>query len=164
MKWVTLVLVSILVSGCRTSDAMANLSDTSKVVAYSPVIVPTVSYLGTKKALQKSAIITKTPVAFYSKQIGGEQLRRRVNAFEKLKVWEYMGSRGGYHFVALSSIGRTIYRVKESEFDVEQKFPLTIHNSKWRRLKGDKLQPATRTPLELFPESQRVPTADQSDS
>jgi hypothetical protein len=107
----------------------------SSVVAASPAILVGGSMIGGRKIAQKSAIVTKTPVKWYAEEVTGERLRTLMIPTGKMTgKWSYMGSRGDHHFFSHEILGRDIYRVLKTQYEVEDPFPLTWQNSKWRTI------------------------------
>ena len=107
----------------------------SSVVAASPAILVGGSMIGGRKIAQKSAIVTKAPAKWYAEEITGERLRTLMTPTGKMTgKWSYMGSRGDHHFFSHEILGRDIYRVLKTQYEVEDSFPLTWQNSKWRTI------------------------------
>ena len=107
----------------------------ASVVAASPVILVGGSMIGGRKITQKSAIVTKAPAKWYAEEITGERLRTLMIPTGKMTgKWSYMGSRGDHHFFSHEILGRDIYRVLKTQYEVEDAFPLTWQNSKWRTI------------------------------
>ena len=107
----------------------------SSVVAASPAILVGGSMIGGRKIAQKSAIVTKAPAKWYAEEITGERLRTLMIPTGKMTgKWSYMGSRGDHHFFSHEILGRDIYRVLKTQYEVEDSFPLTWQNSKWRTI------------------------------
>lgn len=107
----------------------------SSVVAASPAILVGGSMIGGRKIAQKSAIVTKAPVKWYAEEVTGERLRTLMIPTGKMTgKWSYMGSRGDHHFFSHEILGRDIYRVLKTQYEVEDSFPLTWQNSKWRTI------------------------------
>jgi len=107
----------------------------ASVVAASPVILVGGSMIGGRKITQKSAIVTKAPAKWYAEEITGERLRNLMIPTGKMTgKWSYMGSRGDHHFFSHEILGRDIYRVLRTQYEVEDSFPLTWQNSKWRTI------------------------------
>jgi hypothetical protein len=107
----------------------------STVVAVSPVILIGGSSIGGRKITQKSAIATKAPAKWYAEEVTGERLRALMIPTGKITgKWSYMGSRGDHHFFSHEILGRDIYRVLKTQYEVEDSFPLTWQNSKWRTI------------------------------
>ena len=107
----------------------------ASVVAASPVILVGGSMIGGRKIAQKSAIVTKAPAKWYAEEITGERLRTLMIPTGKMTgKWSYMGSRGDHHFFSHEILGRDIYRVLKTQYEVEDSFPLTWQNSKWRTI------------------------------
>ena len=105
------------------------------VVAVSPVILIGGSSIGGRKIAQKSAIATKAPAKWYAEEVTGERLRALMIPTGKITgKWSYMGSRGDHHFFSHEILGRDIYRVLKTQYEVEDSFPLTWQNSKWRTI------------------------------
>ena len=105
----------------------------SSLVAASPAILVGGSMIGGRKIAQKSAIATKAPAKWYAEEITGERLRTLMMPTGKITgKWSYMGSRGDHHFFSHEILGRDIYRVLKTQYEVEDSFPLTWQNSKWR--------------------------------
>jgi hypothetical protein len=104
----------------------------SSVVAASPVILVGGSMIGGRTITQKSAIATKAPAKWYAEEITGEMLRSLMISNAKITgKWSYMGSRWDHHFFSHEILGRDIYRVLRTQYEVEDSFPLTWQNSKW---------------------------------
>ena len=95
--------------------------------------------VGTKNLAQKSAIATKLPANVYSREVTGENLRKRISLVEK-SGWYYMGSRREYHYVAREFVDREIFRVKKDEFKIESPFKLTPKRSLWKQLPTKKIR------------------------
>jgi hypothetical protein len=107
----------------------------STVVAVSPVILIGGSSIGGRKIAQKSAIATKAPAKWYAEEVTGERLRALMIPTGKITgKWSYMGSRELHHFFSHEILGRDIYRVLKTQYEVEDSFPLTWQNSKWRTI------------------------------
>ena len=107
----------------------------SSVVAASPAILVGGSMIGGRKIAQKSAIVTKAPAKWYADEVSGERLRTLLIPTGKMPgKWSYMGSRGDHHFFSHEILGRDIYRVQRTQYEVEDSFPLTWQNSKWRTI------------------------------
>ena len=107
----------------------------STVVAVSPVILIGGFSIGGRKIAQKSAIATKAPAKWYAEEVTGERLRVLMIPTGKITgTWSYMGSRGDHHFFSHEILGRDIYRVLKTQYEVEDSFPLTWQNSKWRTI------------------------------
>ena len=107
----------------------------ASVVAASPVILIGGSSIGGRKVAQKSAIVTKAPAKWYAEEVSGERLRTLMMPTGKITgKWSYMGSRGDHHFFSHEILGRDIYRVLKTQYEVEDSFPLTWQNSKWRTI------------------------------
>ena len=107
----------------------------SSVVAASPAILVGGSMIGGRKIAQKSAIVTKAPAKWYAEEITGKRLRTLMIPTGKMTgKWSYMGSRGDHHFFSHEILGRDIYRVLKTQYEVEDSFPLTWQNSKWRTI------------------------------
>jgi len=107
----------------------------ASVVAASPVILIGGSSIGGRKIAQKSAIATKAPAKWYAEEITGEKLRALMIPTGKITgKWSYMGSRGDHHFFSHEILGRDIYRVLKTQYEVKDSFPLTLQNSKWRTI------------------------------
>ena len=107
----------------------------SSVVAASPAILVGGSMIGGRKIAQKSAIATKAPAKWYAEEITGERLRALMIPTGKMTgKWSYMGSRGDHHFFSHEILGRDIYRVLKTQYEVKDSFPLTWQNSKWRTI------------------------------
>ena len=60
-----------------------------------------------------------------------------------------MGSRGDHHFFSHEILGRDIYRVLKTQYEVKDSFPLTWQNSKWRTI-GITREPLDPEWLERF--------------
>lgn len=116
------------------ADLPSTASDSAKVAAASPVLIPAASYVGTRAVAQKTAIASRLPTQWYSRPISGEELKRQLGQINKLARWEYMGTKSGHHFISRTEINRRIYRVHEDEFAVESPFTLTARKSKWRQI------------------------------
>ena len=95
--------------------------------------------VGTKNLAQKSAIATKLPANVYSREVTGENLRKRMSLVEK-SGWYYMGSRREYHYVAREFVDREIFRVNKDEFKIESPFKLTAKRSLWKQLPTTKIR------------------------
>ena len=107
----------------------------ASVVAASPAILVGSSMIGGRKIAQKSAIVTKAPAKWYAEEITGERLRTLMIPTGKMTgKWSYMGSRGDYHFFSHEILGRDIYRVLKTQYEVEDSFSLTWQSSKWRTI------------------------------
>ena len=107
----------------------------ASVVAASPVILIGASSIGGRKIAQKSAIATKAPAKWYAEEITGERLRTLMMPTGKMTgKWSYMGSRGDHHFFSHEILGRDMYRVLKTQYEVADPFPLTWQNSKWRTI------------------------------
>ena len=107
----------------------------ASVVAASPVILVGGSMIGGRKIAQKSVIATKAPAKWYAEEVSGERLRTLMIPTGKITgKWRYMGSRGDHHFFSHEILGRDIYRVLRTQYEVEDSFPLTWQNSKWRTI------------------------------
>ena len=107
----------------------------SSVVAASPAILVGGSMIGGRKIAQKSAIVTKAPAKWYAEEVTGERLRTLMIPTGKMTgKWSYMGSRGDHHFFSHEILGRDMYRVLKTQYEVADPFPLTWQNSKWRTI------------------------------
>ena len=107
----------------------------SSVVAASPAILVGSSMIGGRKIAQKSAIVTKAPAKWYAEEVSGERLRTLMIPTGKMTgKWSYIGSRGDHHFFSHEILGRDIYRVLKTQYEVEDSFSLTWQNSKWRTI------------------------------
>ena len=107
----------------------------SSVVAASPAILVVGSSIGGRKIAQKSVIATKAPAKWYAEEVTGERLRTLMMPTGKMTgKWSYMGSRGDHHFFSHEILGRDIYRVLRTQYEVKDSFPLTWQNSKWRTI------------------------------
>ena len=107
----------------------------ASVVAASPAILVGSSMIGGRKIAQKSAIVTKAPAKWYAEEITGERLRTLMIPTGKMTgKWSYIGSRGDHHFFSHEILGRDIYRVLKTQYEVKDSFPLTLQNSKWRTI------------------------------
>ena len=149
-KLIPLFLITLLLSACGGHSGKSvseSVKTTSKVVALSPVLIPVGSVIGGKKVAQKSAVATKAPPKWFSEEVNGEQLKNLMDPRTKLAgSWHYMGSKEKHHYFSHDVIGRKIYRVLQTEYPVEDPFPLTSVKSKWRGVE------IFRPQLELFPE------------
>jgi hypothetical protein len=91
--------------------------------------------IGGRKITQKSAIATKAPAKWFAEEISGERLRTLMMPTGKITgKWSYMGSRVDHHFFSHEILGRDIYRVLKTQYEVKDPFPLTWQNSKWRSI------------------------------
>jgi len=158
MKLIPVFLIVSLLSACGGHSGKSpseTVKATGTVVALSPVIIPVGSVIGGKKVAQKSAVATKAPPKWFSEEVTGEQLKALMNP-TNLKMaggWDYMGSREKHHYLSQELIGRTIYRVLQTEYPVEDPFPLTSVKSKWRAvetLRGEPFDGDLEELLERF--------------
>ncbi len=138
MKLISSVLICMLVMSCG-GHSNKSVPESAKVgasvVAASPVILVGGSMIGGRKIAQKSAIATKAPAKWYAEEITGERLRTLMIPTGKITgKWSYMGSRGDHHFFSHEILGRDIYRVLKTQYEVDNPFPLTLFSSKWRSL------------------------------
>ena len=132
-----LLLVALFIScGGRSNKSVSeSVKVGSSVVAASPVILVGGSMIGGRKFAQKSAIATKAPAKWYAEEITGERLRTLMIPTGKMTGrWSYMGSRGDHHFFSHEILGRDMYRVLKTQYEVADPFPLTWQNSKWRTI------------------------------
>jgi len=128
----------------------------STIVAVSPVILIGGSSIGGRKIAQKSAIATKAPAKWYAEEVTGERLRALMIPTGKITgKWSYMGSRGDHHFFSHEILGRDIYRVLKTQYEVEDSFPLTWQNSKWRTIEITR-EPFDPELLERFRNDARI--------
>ena len=133
----SLLLVNLFIScgGHSNKSVPQSVKGGASVVAASPVILVGGSMIGGRKIAQKSAIVTKAPAKWYAEEITGERLRTLMIPTGKMTgKWSYMGSRGDHHFFSHEILGRDIYRVLKTQYEVEDSFPLTWQNSKWRTI------------------------------
>ena len=132
-----LILVTLLCScrGHSSKSVPESVKVGSSVVAASLAILVGGAMIGGRKITQKSAIVTKAPAKWYAEEITGERLRTLMIPTGKITgKWSYMGSRGDHHFFSHEILGRDIYRVLKTQYEVEDSFPLTWQNSKWRTI------------------------------
>lgn len=136
MKWIC-GLPLLLLCSCRSDDVVA----TSSIAVASPSIVSYGSYVGINVAQQYSAISMGLPGHYYAELISGEELTKKVNSIQNYikslpDYWMYMGDRDAFHYVAfVPAFGaRKIYRIKASEYSIEEVFPLTAKSSAWQCL------------------------------
>ena len=128
----------------------------ASVVAASPVILIGASSIGGRKIAQKSAIATKAPAKWYAEEITGERLRTLMIPTGKMTgKWSYMGSRGDHHFFSHEILGRDMYRVLKTQYEVAEPFPLTWQNSKWRTIEIAR-EPFDPELLERFSNDARI--------
>ena len=128
----------------------------ASVVAASPVILIGASSIGGRKIAQKSAIATKAPAKWYAEEITGERLRTLMIPTGKMTgKWSYMGSRGDHHFFSHEILGRDMYRVLKTQYEVADPFPLTWQNSKWRTIEIAR-EPFDPELLERFSNDARI--------
>jgi hypothetical protein len=130
-----LLLVTLFTScgGYSNKSVPQSVKGAASVVAASPVILVAGSMIGGRKIAQKSVIVTKVPEKWYAEEVSGERLRTLMIPTGKMKgKWSYMGSRGDHHFFSHEILGRDIYRVLKTQYEVVDSFPLTWQNSKWR--------------------------------
>lgn len=107
----------------------------ASVVAASPVILVGGSMIGGRKIAQKSAVVTKAPEKWFAEEVSGERLRTLMMPTGKITgKWSYMGSRELHHFFSHEILGRDIYRVLKTQYEVKDPFPLTWQNSEWRTI------------------------------
>lgn len=147
-----LLLVNLFIScgGHSNKSVPQSLKGGASVVAASPVILVGGSMIGGRKIAQKSAIVTKAPAKWYAEEITGERLRTLMIPTGKMTgKWSYMGSRGDHHFFSHEILGRDIYRVLKTQYEVADPFPLTWQNSKWRTI-GITREPLDPEWLERF--------------
>ena len=137
-KTIPPLLIGLLLYSCgghSNKSVPESIETGSKVVALSPVLLVGGSMIGGKKVAQKSAVATKAPPKWFAKEVSGEELRSLMTPRGKLiGKWHYAGSRGEHHFFSHEVLGRDIYRVLKSEYEVEDTFPLTPLKSKWRSM------------------------------
>ena len=132
-----LLLVTLFCScgGHSNKSVPESVKVGSSIVAASPAILAGGSMIGGRKIAQKSAIATKAPAKWYAEEITGERLRTLMMPTGKMPgKWSYMGSRGDHHFFSHEILGRDIYRVLRTQYEVKDSFPLTWQNSKWRTI------------------------------
>lgn len=147
-----LLLVTLFIScgGHSNKSVPQSFKGGASVVAASPLILVGGSMIGGRKIAQKSAIVTKVPEKWYAEEVSGERLRTLMIPTGKMTgKWSYMGSRGDHHFFSHEILGRDIYRVLKTQYEVADPFPLTWQNSKWRTI-GITREPLDPEWLERF--------------
>ena len=157
-KLIPLLLIALLLSACGGHSGKSpseSVKTASKVVALSPVLIPVGSVIGGKKVAQKSAVATKAPPKWFSKEVTGVELKALMNPTNRKTAgkWDYMGSRDKHHYFSQELVGRQIYRVLQTEYPVEDPFPLTSVKSKWRAvetLRGEPFDGDLEELLERF--------------
>ena len=138
MKAIFCLILVALFSSCG-GHSNKSVPESAKVgtsvVAASPVILVGGSMIGGRKIAQKSAIATKAPEKWFAEEITGERLRTLMIPTGKITgKWSYMGSRVDHHFFSHEILGRDIYRVLKTQYEMKDPFPLTWQNSKWRSI------------------------------
>ena len=137
-KTIPPLLIGLLLYSCgghSNKSVPESIETGSKVVALSPVLLVGGSMIGGKKVAQKSAVATKAPPKWFAKEVSGERLRSLMTPTGKLiGKWRYMGSKDRHHFFSHEILGRDIYRVLKTQYEVEAPFPLTPLQSKWRSM------------------------------
>jgi hypothetical protein len=138
MKAIICLILVVLFSSCggySNKSVPQSIKVGSSVVAASPVILVGGSMISGRKITQKSAIATKAPAKWFAEEVSGERLRTLMMPTGKITgKWSYMGSRELHHFFSHEILGRDIYRVLKTQYEVKEPFPLTWQNSKWRTI------------------------------
>ena len=138
MKLISSVLICMLVMSCgghSNKSVPQSVKVGASVVAASPVILVGGSMIGGRKIAQKSAVVTKAPEKWFAEEVSGERLRTLMMPTGKITgKWSYMGSRELHHFFSHEILGRDIYRVLKTQYEVKDPFPLTWQNSEWRTI------------------------------
>ena len=162
------LFIVLLLSSCgghSNKSVPESVKTSAKVVALSPVLLVGGSVIGGKNIAQKSAVATKAPAEWYSDEVSGERLRGLMAPVKLIGIWHYMGSRGNHNYFSHDQIGRKIYRVLLDQYPVEDPFPLTPFQSRWRKMEITRFEPESFDPellerfrddrggIELLPES-----------
>ena len=149
MKNLTLLATLLCLSACQVVkpvkkaaadyvvDPVKNASDKVVTTVGAGAIATSVA---SKNVAQKSAIVTRLPGDWYATDVSAESLRRRMALGDKAG-WYYMGTRNDHHYLAKEFIDRKIFRVKASDFKVDETFKLTVRKSQWRLLHRRGLRP-----------------------
>jgi hypothetical protein len=151
-QWISLTLlplVSLLLFSCETVSKTAGVvGETAKdagnavksgskkawsKVDQAPSAIGNSVASGSKSVGQKFALATNLPSKWYSTKISGAELKTKMNT-TKIGNWYYMGTRNGYHYFAMETNERKIFRVLEREYAVDNSFPLANLKSHWRAI------------------------------
>ena len=113
----------------------------SAVAVASPVLVSAGSYQTSVHSGQSSAIVLNTAPDWYSEELDAAALKEITDfqPYNKLGngSLHYMGSKGSFHFLAHQeqlALTRKVYRIRKSEYEIQQTFNLTTQRKLWRQI------------------------------
>ncbi|MCJ8331383.1 MAG: hypothetical protein HRT89_11655 [Lentisphaeria bacterium] len=130
----------LLTISCTTRQLSHNIKGTAITIAIIPVAIVAGTYGCSRRCLQKIAILCHFPVNCYSSEKSSAGIKRGINSRQKLGPrWRYMGTRRGYHFMAVDPfIGlRRIVRVYEDEYLIDYPDPLSSVPKNWCKLERE---------------------------
>jgi hypothetical protein len=135
-------------AGCtRTRDS---LGSAAVATTLSPALASYgIAYAANNTSQASSIGLGASPEAF-SEEISLDMMRALSRGFDMSGLWvnarwKYMGTQQGYHFLAYYSpvAGmRRIYRIKESQLQIDAPFALKPFDSEWRTFHMDGTPPA----------------------
>jgi hypothetical protein len=132
------LIVLGLCAGCRSSEVEDAVAESSAVVVLTPIAASYGAAYESDVVTQNSSIATAAPTQLYSQKVTLSELWQKSmqHGHKFHEPWKYMGTKNGEHYLALYPfLGfREIYRIDETEYEIEESFELTSRSYQWREI------------------------------